>query len=98
MHEMLISIQSRRILTQVPISMRAVPRYETTRALPIEYGTVHVCSVLAGIIFYREYVYMSETQLALALCGLAIVMCGVACNTLQKLPCEMVAGTRVVPQ
>ena len=28
-------------------------RFETTTGLPIEYGTVHACSVLGGIIFYQ---------------------------------------------
>ena len=56
-------------------------RYETTTALPIEYGTVHACSVLCGFVFFREYAYMTAGQVVAAMLGLAIVMCGVAVSS-----------------
>merc|ERR1711871_802753 len=34
-------------------------RYETTRGLPIEYGTVHIGSVLGGLFLYQETTYMN---------------------------------------
>ena len=35
-------------------------RYETTVALPIEYGVATFCDVLSGLIFYQEYKHMSD--------------------------------------
>jgi len=61
-------------------------RIETTTGLPIEYGTVHACSVLGGIVFYREFVFMNHVQLGAALVGLVIVMCGVAVSSWETLP------------
>jgi len=52
-------------------------RYETTRALPIEYGTVHLCQLLSGVFYYREFESMSKIQFILAFSGLGIVLCGV---------------------
>jgi hypothetical protein len=40
-------------------------------------GTVNACSVLSGLLFYREYRYMSGFQLPLSLLGLVVVMAGV---------------------
>ena len=37
-------------------------RYETTLALPIEYGTVNVGMVTAGVILLQEYRYMDAWQ------------------------------------
>ena len=48
--------------------------YETTTALPIEYGILHVCSVLTGCIFFQEYWAMDARQIAFAFIGLIIVM------------------------
>lgn len=52
--------------------------YETTVALPIEYGALNVCSVMAGLLFYDEARYMSRWQLGLVLGGTGIVMLGIA--------------------
>jgi hypothetical protein len=53
-------------------------RYETTIALPIEYGALNVCSVAAGLLFYDEARYMQRWQLGCVLGGAAIVMVGIA--------------------
>ena len=53
-------------------------RYETTIALPIEYGALNVCSVAAGLLFYDEARYMQRWQLGCVLGGAAIVMAGIA--------------------
>ena len=52
--------------------------YETTVALPIEYGALNVCSVMAGLLFYDESHYMSRWQLGLVLGGAAVVLMGIA--------------------
>jgi hypothetical protein len=39
-----------------------VCRYETTVALPIEYGTCTAADVISGLLFYREYKHMSSWQ------------------------------------
>lgn len=59
-------------------------RFETTTGLPVEYGTVHICSVLGGLIFYREFEYMDGTQCALTAVGLVIVVLGVALSARQE--------------
>jgi len=61
-------------------------RYETTTGLPVEYGTVHCCSIMGGLIFYQEAKAMQAWQVALALSGLATVVAGVAISTLKELP------------
>jgi len=63
-------------------------RYETTEALPIEYGTVHACSVLAGFVFFRERDYMTAQMTMMTFIGLAIVILGVGLSSCRTLPCE----------
>ena len=62
-------------------------RYETTTALPVEYGTVNACSVLSGLLFYREYNYMSAGQIVASLVGLVIVISGVGVSIRARLAC-----------
>lgn len=57
-------------------------RYETTIALPIEYGTVNACSVCSGLIFYGEQEYMEGWQLALNVAGLLIILVGIGVGSL----------------
>jgi len=73
-------------------------RYETTEALPIEYGTVHACSVLAGYVFYKERDYMDGRQKIFSFIGLALVIGGVALSSRKSLPCERARGSKVQPQ
>mmetsp|Transcript_39485 Transcript_39485/g.66189 ORF Transcript_39485/g.66189 Transcript_39485/m.66189 type:complete len:418 (-) Transcript_39485:50-1303(-) len=59
-------------------------RYQTTKALPIEYGALNVASMCSGLIFYREYTYLADWQLTLVLVGLGIILVGLAigrCNS-----------------
>ena len=63
-------------------------RYETTEALPIEYGTVHACSVLAGFLFFRERDYMDAQMRIMTFIGLAVVIVGVGLSSCRTLPCE----------
>ena len=59
--------------------MRVVYRkYETTVALPIEYGALNAGNVLVGLLFYQEHRFMDSTQLALALSGTAVILIGIA--------------------
>lgn len=53
-------------------------RYETTHALPIEYGTVTFFSVCSGLIFYGESRYMNNWQLALTIVGALIITVGIS--------------------
>ena len=69
-------------------------RYETTKALPVEYGTVAACSVLSGLLFYREFDYMSAGNLALSLVGLFTVIAGVGVSIRTNLVCGGGAGGR----
>ena len=62
-------------------------RFETTTGLPIEYGTVHCCSVLGGLYFYEEADYMLTGQFTLCFGGLAFVVMGVAISACKELPC-----------
>lgn len=61
-------------------------RYETTTALPIEYGTVHFFAVLGGMFFFRELEYMSTEQVAFSFGGLAVLLVGVAVSACSRLP------------
>jgi len=59
-------------------------RYQTTKALPIEYGALNVSSMCSGLIFYREYTYLEDWQLTMVLVGLGIILVGLAigrCNS-----------------
>ena len=55
--------------------------YETTRALPVEYGAVNTVSACSGLIFYKEYQAMSGTRLCVTLVGVAIILCGIGLGT-----------------
>jgi len=57
--------------------MRTVfKRYETTRALPIEYGAVMVTNALNGLVFYNEGNYMETWQIVLMLAGVFVILIG----------------------
>lgn len=60
--------------------------YETTRALPVEYGAVNTASAFSGLIFYREHRGMSGLQLGLTLAGVATILCGIGVGTLDPPP------------
>ena len=52
-------------------------RYETTVALPIEYGALNVGNLLSGLLFYDEASYMEGWQVGLALGGCCIILVGI---------------------
>lgn len=52
-------------------------RYETTSALPIEYGTVNVINVCSGLIFYQESKHMDTWQLGLVCAGVCVILLGI---------------------
>jgi len=62
-------------------------RYETTLALPVEYGMVNVASVCSGLIFYNEMKYMEAWQVVLSIAGLAIILSGIQCSR-QRTTCK----------
>ena len=51
-------------------------RYETTHALPVEYGTVSTISVLGFLIFFREGQYVTAEQGAAIAGGIALIVLG----------------------
>ena len=53
-------------------------RYETTVALPVEYGTLNIANVGTGLLFYAEYAAMDGRQLALVISGCAVILLGIA--------------------
>ena len=63
-------------------------RYETTAALPFEYGAVHSAQLIAGLVFFQESHYMQRYQFTLMGAGLAIILCGaITCSvSTQKSP------------
>merc|ERR1711871_1415950 len=52
-------------------------RYETTVALPVEYGVVPALDTSSGLIFYNEYEHMEEWQIQTLLAGCAVCLLGV---------------------
>ena len=70
-------------------------RFETTRGLPIEYGTVHICSILGGLTLYEEATFMDSGQMALTVVGLLFVLGGVIASARKDVPC--VRRQQIVP-
>jgi len=59
--------------------MRTVfKRYETTKALPIEYGVVMAVNAMSGLIFYNESDFMETSQVILMAIGVLVVVIGIA--------------------
>jgi len=52
-------------------------RYEVSIALPIEYGSLNMCTVLSGLLFYEEHVYMQTWQLTMQIVGAALILLGI---------------------
>jgi len=61
-------------------------RFEVSAALPIEYGTVQMCSYLGGVVFFGEYKVMESWQLAVGFSGLATIMAGVIISAVKRVP------------
>jgi hypothetical protein len=59
-------------------------RYDTTKALPIEYGTVMATNALSGLIFYNESRYMSTAQIGLIGLGVVVILLGLAVGLRDK--------------
>lgn len=66
-------------------------RYETTSALPVEYGMVNAVSTCSGLIFYEERRYLDGWQLALSLVGLLAILAGIGLT-------RMTSNTVAVPK
>jgi len=57
--------------------MRTVfKRYETTKALPIEYGAVMAINAMSGLIFYKESKYMEGWQVSMMSAGVLVIVIG----------------------
>ena len=61
---------------------RVFSRYETTQALPVEYGAVNAVSACSGLVFYREASLMKPWQLALTIAALLTILTGIAIGRL----------------
>merc|ERR1712100_26436 len=61
-------------------------RYETTTAMPIEYGTLHLGVIIGGIVFFQEHKQMEAWQFMSAVVGLSFVLIGVFVSSLKELP------------
>jgi len=57
---------------------RVFTRYETTRALPVEYGAVNAVSACSGLVFYSESSSMKPWQLTTMCAGVAAILAGIA--------------------
>jgi len=58
-------------------------RFETTQALPIEYGAVQVCAVCSGLIFFDEAATMDDWQLVMCIAGAIVILVGIAIGRLR---------------
>ena len=63
-------------------------RYETTVALPIEYGALNAGNIASGLLFYGEAQYMRPWQVGMALGGCAVILLGIGVGRLERLPCS----------
>lgn len=63
---------------------RVFSRYETTEALPVEYGTVSAISACSGLVFYREAKMMAPWQLSVTLLGVATILFGIFIGNLNR--------------
>jgi len=61
-------------------------RYETTVALPIEYGALNAGNLLGGMLVYAEEECMEGWQIGLAVVGLLIILVGIGVGQLKTLP------------
>ena len=61
-------------------------RYETTVALPIEYGALNAGNIASGLLFYGEHAYMTGFQVSMAIVGCAIILFGIGVGRLERLP------------
>ena len=59
-------------------------RYQTTLALPIEYGVVTALDVISGLVFYNEHRAMAGWQLALVASGCVLCILGVVVGLLDE--------------
>ena len=66
-------------------------RYETTVALPIEYGALNAGNIASGLLFYGEHEYMSAFQVSMAIAGCAIILLGIGIGRLERLPFQAAA-------
>lgn len=71
---------------------RVFTRYESTKALPVEYGTVNIVSVCSGLVFFREGDSLTKFQLVLVIVGVVVIVLGV---TIGRFEVQLNSTTRV---
>ena len=52
-------------------------RYETTVALPVEYGAMTAADVVSGLVFFKETDHMDTWQVTLVICGIVTCLIGI---------------------
>ena len=66
---------------------KVLARYETTVALPIEYGALKAASALTGLLFYRERLQLKSWQLTCTSVGVVLILAGIAIGMLDARAC-----------
>merc|ERR1712048_342333 len=61
-------------------------RYETTMALPVEYGVVNVVSLCSGLIFFGEYRRLTPLQFFCSVLSILLVLGGICVGRRTALP------------
>ena len=56
---------------------KVLARYETTQALPIEYGALNAASACTGLLFYDERLHLSAWQLDCTVGGVFVILVGI---------------------
>lgn len=64
-------------------------RYNVTEVLPLEYGSLMICDVLTGLIYYQEDMYMDSWQLIVTIAGVVIVVFGIVIGRLDPDCCTI---------
>jgi len=69
-------------------------RYNVTEVLPLEYGSLMICDVLTGLIYYREDMYMDSWQLIVTIAGVVIVVFGIVIGRLDADCCTIFSSRK----
>ncbi|KAL1511345.1 hypothetical protein AB1Y20_006148 [Prymnesium parvum] len=59
-------------------------RYETTVALPVEYGAIAAADVISGLIFVEEHLHMETWQHATVITGIILCLVGIQVGRMGK--------------
>lgn len=77
---------------------KVLRRYETTVALPIEYGALNAASACTGLLFFNERLSLSSWQLACNVGGVATILVGIALGMVELHACRRARRVVVDPE